>query len=76
MSPNLTASEIAGCVCLVGLTQNCHLQLASPVTLSKNLTSPLTDYPDPGVAVTPYLFHITLFSMTNSFKEPGTHSIV
>lgn len=45
-----------------------HLLLtASPVTLSNNLTSPFTIFPDPGVAMIPYLFYAILFGMTNYF---------
>lgn len=37
--------------------------------------SPFTNCPEPGVATTPYLFHITLFGKANCFKSPGTHFV-
>ncbi|XP_021516443.1 endogenous retrovirus group FC1 Env polyprotein-like isoform X2 [Meriones unguiculatus] len=48
---------------------------ASPVTLLSNFTSPFTSCPDSDVAMTPHLFHVTLFGTASCFKASGTHSV-
>lgn len=45
-----------------------------PLTAS-NLTSPFTNCLESSVAMTPYLFLITLFDMENYFKASGTHFV-
>lgn len=64
--------------CLLCVSPGTFLQFpltVSPVTLPNTLALPFTNWPDPGDAMTPYLFYITLFGMADCFKASGTHSV-
>lgn len=67
MSSKLAFLGIAGCVFLLALAHNFHLQLL----LWPYLT--IHQLPQSSVAMTPYLFHITLVAMANCFKVSETH---
>ena len=62
------------CWLCVPLGTNSQLPLmASLVMLPNNLT--IVSRPDSDVTMTPYLFSIPLFGMSNSFKTSGTHPV-
>lgn len=66
---HLVSLKIAGYMCPLELTYNCHLQLLK----AKQPHFTFHHLPNSGVAMTPYFFSITPFGIVDCLKTSGTH---